>query len=167
MKKQYYTIFFALVTSLFIYLFYRTEHTIVNKALISLISFESYLDLKKTISLCVPLNSYVIYSLPEGLWVFSFALVSKNLFIKIGNLSLHLVYISIVFALGLELLQLFHIVNGQFDILDVLTSLLFWLLAHTIFNNSKFEILNLFNNNQRTILFLFTYCIVYLAHVSN
>ncbi|WP_113635119.1 hypothetical protein [Nubsella zeaxanthinifaciens] len=165
--KKYVAIGLALLVSLLIYLFYRTEKTVVTCLFIQLVSAENYLLLKHSIVNAVPLNNMLIYSLPEGLWVLCITLTSKNYDINFGKWRLNCTFIPLIFCFTLELLQLFHITNGRFDIVDIIFSLVFWLLANG-FWNEKMERQNLLKSrNANALICLASYCIVYLAHVFN
>ncbi|KIA91947.1 hypothetical protein OC25_19420 [Pedobacter kyungheensis] len=167
MKKHYWYIAPALIISLFIYLFYRTDKTLVNQIFIQFSSLKTYEDLKYSITTTLPLNKYIIYSLPEGLWVFCITLTSKGFYIKFFNRQIDCVLIPPAFAIGLELFQLLHITNGRFDILDIAISLLFWFLALKI-TQTKARLENVFNAfNLNSAVCLLSYCIVYLAHVNS
>lgn len=165
MRKIYFLTFLSLSICLFIYLFYRTEKTVVNEIFISIISFEKYLELRNIISNILPLNKYIVYSLPEGLWVFSTTLNSKFLFIKIGNLKIDLVFVPIVFSIGLEIFQLLHLTNGRFDLWDIGFSVFFGLVANylILYKSTQQNILNPFT--KRSLICILSYSIVYLAHV--
>lgn len=165
MKKQYWLILFALLISLFIYIFYRTEKTVVNEILLSVISPDTFFELKKVIISSLPLNEHIIYSLPEGLWVFCITYTSKHLFIKPGGREFNLVSVPLLFSIGLELFQLLRLTNGRFDFWDIGASILFWIIANysMIDNRERQNILDPFN--YRSIICIASYLIVYLAHV--
>ena len=102
-----------------IYLFFRTTDTVIYQVYQNLFASD-FLD---TIRLYFQLNfmtmpKWIIYSLPGGLWVFSFAnfcfllLNAKSYFYKILFLLLGIVT-------SLELLQLLHITDGRFDLMDL------------------------------------------------
>lgn len=167
MKKKYFLIILSLLFSLFIYLFYRTEKTVVNEIFISMISFDRYIELRKIITNLLPLNEYIIYSLPEGLWVLTITLTSKYYFLKIGNCEIKLFFAPIVFSIGLELLQLLHLTNGRFDFWDIGFSIFFWLVAnYLIFNKTQTQTQNiLYPFTAKSIICILSYIIVYLAHV--
>ena len=163
--KKHLLISLCLLFSLFIYLFYRTEDTVVNNIFLSLISFDFFVELRNNIKNALPLNEYIIYSLPEGLWVFCITLTSRFLFFKIGKHEISLLYLPLVFAIGLELFQLFHFSNGYFDFWDIGASILFWAIAAYLmpFVNKRQNILNPLNLNS--LICIISYLIVYLAHV--
>jgi VanZ family protein len=107
MKKEYLLIGGSLFISLLIYLFYRTEKTVVNEIFNSVTSPGLYPEIKRQVSIRFPLNEHVIYSLPEGLWVFCITLTSKHLFIKAGRQQFDCVFIPLLFSIGLEFCQFF------------------------------------------------------------
>lgn len=164
MKKNF-LIILCLLFSLFIYLFYRTEETVINEIFISLISFDSFIELRNSIKNALPLNEFVIYSLPEGLWVFCITLTSKFLYLKVGKLEINLIYLPLIFAIGLELFQLLQLTNGCFDFWDIGFSVVFWLIATylTPFYSARQNILNPLNSNS--FICVLSYLIVYLSHV--
>ena len=138
----------------------------MNQLFIQLSSLKTYEDIKYSITSSLPLNKYVIYSLPEGLWVFCITLTSKGFYMKLFNRQIDCALIPPIFAVGLELFQLFHITNGRFDILDIVVSLFFWFLALKI-TRTKASLENVFNAfNFNSMVCLLSYCIVYLAHVN-
>lgn len=165
MKKHYWYIFFALMISLFIYVFYRTDKTLVNQMIIRLISFKTYQSLKQTITASLPLNGHLIYSLPEGLWVFCITLTSKEFYFDLFKKCISCVFIPLLFVVALELFQLFHITNGRFDFFDIGISLFFWFIAAKIIDTQQ-RLENLFHSlNYNSAFCLLSYCIIYLAHV--
>lgn len=165
MKNKYFLITLSLAISLFIYLFYRTEKTVVTDLFISLISLNEFLNLKVSIVNNLILNEHIINSLPEGLWVFCITLTSKNLFLKIENREINLLYLPLVFSIGLEFFQLFNLTNGRFDFWDIGFSIGFWAIANYFAKqtSSKQNILNPFDS--KSIICILSYVIVYLAHV--
>lgn len=165
MKKKYFLIISPLLVSLFIYLFYRTEKTIATELFINVISFDNFKELQTSIRHLLPLHTYIIYSLPEGLWVFCITFTSKFLFIKISDKKINLVYIPLVFVIVLEIFQLIHLTNGRFDIWDIGFSIVFWALANYVFS-SKENTQNIFKPfNLNSCICIASYLIVYLAHV--
>ena len=165
MKKHLILIVPALLISLFIYLFYRTEKTLINELFAFFISKNSYSDMRSWINLQFPLHKAIIFSLPEGLWVFCITLTSKHLYFKFAKREIDCAIIPLLFSIGLEFLQLFHITNGRFDLLDILISVFFWFTAYFIVDY-QFSKENPFKSfSMRTIAFLTSYAIVYLAHV--
>lgn len=155
----------ALLVCLFIYLFYRTERTVVNDMVMRLTSPEQFATIRAQVVKMLPLNDIVIYSLPEGLWIMCITLSSNMYYLRLFRLQIDCKYIPIILCLALEVMQLFHITNGRFDIMDILVTLVFWLPACTIFPYLQ-QKQNIFTSlNARAALCIASYSIVYLAHV--
>jgi hypothetical protein len=165
MKKDHLLIILSLLISLFIYVCYRTEKTVINEIFISIVSLEKFIELRNAVSNALPLNEHIIYSLPEGLWVFCITLTSNLLYVKISRFQINLFFVPLLFSIGLELFQLLHLTNGRFDFWDIGVSILFWALANYLFKqeNTKQNILDPFTS--KSLICLFSYLIVYLAHV--
>ena len=165
LKRIYSLAVIALLIALFIYLFYRTDRTVINGLFSNLFSLENYLVWKGAISHRLPLSNWMIYSLPEALWVFAISLTSKSLFIEVGRWRLDLIYWPLVFSIGLEFLQLFRITHGRFDLLDILLSVLAWLLARYLVHYNGLH-RNIFRPiTVRGIICIVSYALVFLAHV--
>lgn len=165
MKKHLVYIIPALLISLFIYLFYRTEKTVINDMFIGLFSKETYHSLKIFFNQKIPLNEYIRFSLPEGLWVFCITLTSKDIYFSYKGREIDFAALPLIFSIGLELCQLFKFTNGRFDFFDILVSIFFWFVAYFIIDH-KFIKQNFFKSfNNRSIAFIVNYAIVYLAHV--
>jgi hypothetical protein len=165
LKKYIPLIALSLFICLFIYLFYRTDKTLINRVFISLFSQESYNTLKASIRQNLSLSPPVIYSLPEGLWVFCITITSRFFYITFGRFKIYLALIPLIVAVGLEICQLLHFTNGRFDFVDIGFSFLFWFVAYVFTDtDSKEE-----NIRERITLSgiscAFCYSIVYLAHV--
>jgi len=135
-KKIYVLIILFLLFSLFIYLFYRTEKTVINELFVSIISFDKYVELRNSIANNLPLNEHIIYSLPEGLWVFCITLTSKFLFLKIRHREIGCVFIPLIFSIVLEFFQLLNLTNGRFDFGILAYPFLFGFLPITLFYTS-------------------------------
>lgn len=164
--KRVISIVVALSISLFIYLFYRSEKTVVNELMIAILSRETFTALKNFILHAIPLNKIIIFSLPGGLWIYCATVLSQDFFIEVRNYKIHVVLAPILFAIGLEFCQLVHLTHGRFDLWDIASYLLFWLLACCSFPAER---------PQQNIASPFTLhgfiCVacffsVYLAHVS-
>jgi hypothetical protein len=166
LKRIHLLIGFLLTISSFIYLFYRTEKTIISQLFISAVSYHHYAWIKNYISSHVLLNDLIVYSVPEGFWVLCITLTSKNLLIRIGDRQLNCLFVPLILAIGLEGLQWANFTNGQFDYWDLGAALFFWVLGvYAIrYQPSDQPIFKPFN--FRSMACLTSYAIVYLAHVS-
>lgn len=156
----------ALAVSLFIYVFYRSEKTLINELIVALISLEYYAAAKACIVRALPLPGPIIFSLPGGLWIFCVTALSQNFYLKIRSKRILLSVVPIIFCVGLEVCQLLQLTNGRFDVLDIAFYGLFWLLASFGFQSRV---------TQQNIASPFTLhgfiCVacflsVYLAHVN-
>ena len=165
MKKYHFLIITSLLISLFIYLFYRTEKTVVNEIFISIVSFDTFFEMREHVTKMLHLNEHIVYSLPEALWVFCITLTSKFLFIRIAGYELDLLYAPLLFSICLELFQLLHLTNGRFDFWDIGLSILFWAIANYLIKNASTRQNMLTPFNTRSLTCLLSYLIVYLAHV--
>jgi hypothetical protein len=146
-------------------MFYRTEKTVVNEIFIRLITFSKYSALKNSIRTFLPLNELVIYSLPEGLWIFCITLTSKPFYIQLNQSFIKCVFFPIIYSIGLEIFQLLQLVNGRFDFMDIWVSLVFWWVGFSIFNDTTVD-QNIFKNfNTKKLVCIGSYSLVYLSHV--
>jgi hypothetical protein len=166
MKRTYSLIAIISFVSLFIYLFYRTEKTVVNELMMLFLSLDTFAEIRTWIAQTIPLNEPIIFSLPGGLWIFCTTVLSKTLFMKIGNHTIQLAIVPVLFAIGLEFCQLIHITRGTFDHWDIGFYLVFWLLAYYRFQprNPQQNIRSSFTLNGYICLACFLS--VYLAHVN-
>lgn len=80
---------------------------------------------------------WIYFSLPDGLWVYSFT--SALLIIWRKNRRQARLWILVPFTLGviIEILQLFHLFLGTFDILDLIFSITFFALSVQVFRSKK------------------------------
>ena len=164
-KKELLLIAPALLLSGFIYIFYRTEKTVVNQMIITLTSRGEYRMLRAGVRHHLALPDFIIYSLPEGLWVFCITLTSKPFYIRAGRLVIQGFAVPLVFAIGLEGLQLLHIAHGHFDMLDIASAISFWLLACYGLKAPAVRANLLSPITLQGVLCIMSYAVVYLAHV--
>lgn len=166
MKKYLPFLTVSLFFCLFVYVFYRTDKTLVTQLFIALFSRAQYSFLETSIRSLLPLPEFIIYSVPEGLWVFCITVTSSFFYVEVKKKKWDLVYVPILAAIIMELFQLLHILNGRFDLMDINVSTGFWLLAIfcTRSNANKEPLFQTINGE--TIYCMVSYSIVYLAHVT-
>lgn len=166
MKKYIPLLAICLSACLFIYVFYRTEKTLVNYIATALLSKAGYEGIKEIIISILPLRDVIIYSLPEGLWVFCITITSSFFYIKVRNKKLKLTIVPVLLSILMEVSQLIGFTNGRFDLMDILFSAGFWLLAlyYTKSVSAREPVFRSFD--ARTIFCVGSYSIVYLAHVA-
>lgn len=164
--RRNFSIAFALALSLFIYLFYRSDKTVINEIFVLFFSFDSYVSLRNFIVQNIILSDPVIYSLPGGLWVYCATALSHGFYLVLFRIKFAVALLPMIFAIGLEFCQLVQISNGRFDVGDVAFYIFFWLLAYYFFEAE---------GPEQNILSPFTihgfFCLacmlsVYLAHVN-
>lgn len=83
---------------------------------------ESTIVLPRTgVTKILKLPSWVIYNVPDGLWLFSFLNCLYIIWYK-SSIRTKMIWIMSVFLLALltEVLQKFHFIPGTFDINDIL-----------------------------------------------
>lgn len=167
MKKYTYygIIVLGLLTALFLYAFYRTTDTVVNRVFISVFSHDSFYQLRNVVTTIMPLPDWMVYSIPEALWVFCATLVSKNLYLSIGRYSVNCVYIPILFAFLWEVFQLVGITKGYCDFWDIILSSIAFVLAKKFFK-PPYGVMHVFKTfTFQVFLFFVMFAIVYLSHV--
>lgn len=165
MKRYYLLISLSLLTGLFIYIFYRTEHTVIN-ILLHKLSRGSLHQFRIGLRAHLKLPASVVFSLPEGLWVFAATLTSKHLYCIVYKKRIHLSWLPMSYAVLLECLQLMHIMPGRFDVLDLFFSLCLglWALRKIECPLPPQYLSRQFN--YRTLSVVYIYAIVFLSHVS-
>lgn len=166
MKRTYSVTALALLTSLFIYLFYRTRKTVVNELTGSLLSNDTFTNLRSWFSESLPLHDLIRFSLPGALWVFCMTILSNGLYLEFRRNRIPLVAMPLLFALGLEFFQLFHLTRGTFDLWDIGAYIIFWMLAWSGFRShtSQQNVLSPFS--LKSFMCMVCFLSVYLAHVN-
>ncbi|RYZ31252.1 MAG: hypothetical protein EOP49_39285, partial [Sphingobacteriales bacterium] len=131
MKRYYAIAASALLLALFLYLFYRTEKTLVNIMLREIVGMARAHGIRQFVVQHLPLPEWMVYSLPGALWVFAATLLSRQLYLNLPNYSIPLSVLPALYAVMMEFLQLAHWLPGTFDFTDALLALAFGLLAKT------------------------------------
>jgi len=164
MKKEL-SIALALLVSLFIYAFYRSEKTLVNELIMLVLPLDTYREIRSNINV-IPLTGLMVFSLPGGLWIFCATTLSKDFYVRIRTYKLRLFPVPILFAIGLEFCQLLQFTNGRFDCWDVVSYGIFFLLAYFSyqFQDPQENLMSPFT--LRGFTYLICLLSVYLAHVS-
>jgi len=138
MKKEIVLIngFLSLLVGSIIYILFRTNH-------LKMFSWFEYMGLIDTINNIrnqtsnYHLYDWFLFSLPDGLWLFSY--VSLMLFIWKGEIMLkNILWISIVptIALASEIGQSLNIIPGTYDVNDMIMYIIGAILPLIIYNKS-------------------------------
>jgi len=125
-KRNYYSILIALLPLFFgglIYICYRSENVL-------LFSWMRYFNINYTLlRLLNPKNNvfvqFIIFSLPNGLWVLSGLLLLQVLLINEKKLLFLYSIIFIIVSIVIEISQLYSLLSGTFDIIDLITIIIF------------------------------------------
>lgn len=121
-----------------IYLLWRSESLLIFHWLDLININESLLELRSITSQKITLPNWVVYSLPNSLWLLS-GLILFDLIWQEQN-SVHKnfwIAIFCIIALGAEIAQLFNLIPGTFDLLDIslmLIAISIYMLLKTKFN---------------------------------
>ena len=84
------------------------------------------------------LPAWVIYSLPDGLWMFAFAMSALSIWnFKLNDTSGKWIYSVIFIGIGFELMQGFVNRMGVFDWKDLFIMIVSASIAITLFTNKK------------------------------
>ncbi|MFT5778440.1 MAG: hypothetical protein ACI837_001396 [Crocinitomicaceae bacterium] len=143
-----------------IYLLYRPEEIVLNQHIFS--SFPSLYSLKLSINDAIPLNDFLIYNFPAGLWVLALTVLLDNFRLTLLSYKIRLAYLPITLGIVIELFQLFNFTNGTYDSLDILTMLLFTLIAFQI---KKLPWVRIESNNAQPLLALIGFVILFFGNV--
>ena len=65
-------------------------------------------------------GGWLIYSLPDGLWLFSYILIMAALWSFDEKRTMLYSVPLVIIAIGSESLQYFHLISGTFDVIDLL-----------------------------------------------
>lgn len=80
-----------------------------------------------------PVKAYLpkwsFYSLPDGLWIYSFTVTLIFIWDYEWNKLKYLLIIPLLLGVGIELLQYLNLFKGTFDLIDLLFSFLFFFLG--------------------------------------
>ena len=111
------------------------------------------------------LSDWIIYSLPAALWTFSITLLGMVLDIDPKRRVYIVGLIPLSLALGLEVLQFFHLTDGTFDPFDILAAVLGYAAAIIYVYSHQKVIINALHLPYRRLLFAGLFACVYLGDV--
>lgn len=130
--NSFLTLFFGGI----IYILFRESH-------LKMFSWMNYLGLKNTITFIrnlvknFELYDWILFSLPDGLWLFSY--MSVTLYIWKGKISLSnifwILFIPLI-AISSEIGQYFQIIPGTFDSIDIIMYLLGAIFPYIVYKKS-------------------------------
>lgn len=155
-KLQHIVLFVLLpIVCLFIYLFYRPTDIELNKLVYSF--FPQLLEVKSSLLTNIPLNDFIIYCLPGGLWVLLLTLLFKQLNYQSINLGL----VPLFYGISIEFSQFFKWTDGTFDPSDLLCIIVFSLFGMYL---SKFNWFEKISKSKIIVLSSLGFCILILGN---
>ena len=110
----------SLLLGFLIYLFFRPNNLIYN----NFISFPINLNIESN-SL---ITNFLIYSLPNGLWSFSYAQLIFHIYKDYTSKIILLSSIMVFLGILIEIFQYQAFISGIFDLFDIFSYLLFHIL---------------------------------------
>lgn len=123
-------IFTPILLGCSIYLLFRSENILLFQW-VQKIGFESFLTTLRENSLSIKVPNWLLYSLPDGLWVYAFT-AALFLFWK-GKNSIW-IWIPIFTSVLFEVAQATKIIPGTFDFIDLLFSAIAFTLSKLFLN---------------------------------
>lgn len=121
-------LFIPVVVGGFIYIIFRTERLIMFHWF-EYVSLSHQINILKNLRTIYSFPSWFIYSLPDGLWTFSYVAVSLQIWkFSITCQNVFWIFSIPISAVLSEFLQLFRLIPGTFDPIDII----FYLLGASI-----------------------------------
>lgn len=112
--------FIPLILGGLIYIIFRTE-TLIMFQWFRYINISDEIRLIKSYRTTYSFPNWFIYSLPDGLWIFSYTAISLKIWKHlITRQNIFWVFSIPIIAISSEFLQLFKIIPGTFDFLDAI-----------------------------------------------
>lgn len=111
-----------------IYICFRSEHLVMFQWFDNFGILPTVYHLRNLVS-TISVPNFLIYSLPDALWVYSLTSIIAAIWIN----KKILLYIWLAFcgilSIGYEIAQYFHIIKGTYDNLDLAFLITFYLIA--------------------------------------
>ncbi len=98
-------------------------------------------------------SSLILSTVPNALWMLAMVLIAGRSYIEIARFKIYLSYLALIYAIGLELLQLIHLTDGTYSLEDVITSIIAFIAGTGILRLVK----NPYNLKFNSDLILFTF----------
>ncbi|WEK68742.1 MAG: hypothetical protein P0Y62_12885 [Candidatus Chryseobacterium colombiense] len=136
--------FLPIISGGLIYIIFRTEKLIMFRWF-EYFSLSDGINLIKKLKNIYSFPSWFIYNLPDGLWIFSYTAISLEIWKhSITKQNIFWIFSIPLIAVLSEIFQLFKIIPGTFDFIDIIFYLSGIFLAYfistiIIFNTKKHE----------------------------
>lgn len=148
------------IICLFVYVIYRPEEIILNQYIFA--KFPSLNDIKLNINSSFPLNNFIIYNLPAGLWVMALTFCSGDYKLPLFSRKIQLAYLPIIIGLIIEFAQLTKLTDGTFDPIDIVTMLGF---AFLTFRIKRLYYFNTQTSNTQPLITLTGFVILFFGNI--
>lgn len=116
----------ALLLSAAIYVLYRSEQTFINVLLTQWLPGSLLPSIRHLAAQWLPLPDEITWRLPGGLWVFASSWIAREFPPLPGFPRASLDWTPTASAIGLEVLQYFHVTDGAFDPWDIAVAVAAW-----------------------------------------
>lgn len=135
--KRYIVIIFSIALGMTIYLLFR--HTTTSLYLLATkLGFSESIDNVRDYVSFLHFPAWFIYSLPDGLWMFSFVLLMMSIWdFRLTGPGKVWIYLSILLGITFEIFQAFVSRLGFFDWIDMIFIILGAVLPLLLFNNKN------------------------------
>lgn len=131
--------FLTLIVGGLIYISFRVDSLVMFRWFCSF-SLKNLIDSLREMTLVYKsfLPDWLLYSLPDGLWVFSY--VSLILLLwdnELSGLNIFWIFLMPILAIASELGQLLNLIPGTFDIIDLIFYILGTIMPLIIYNKQS------------------------------
>ena len=116
----------SLLGGAMIYVLFRPTHLLMFNW-IDCIGLMDFINSIKPNSKGIP--KWIIYSLPDGLWMFSYCLFIGSIWDFDLKRCFFVLMLLPLYAISNEVMQFFHLVSGTFDWMDLIAYLTFFVLG--------------------------------------
>ena len=122
-----------------IYIFFRSPDIKMFEWFNTIGIIEIILNLREVAQSNINLNSWILYSLPDGLLTYSFTSSMIILWRNNDRLGKTFIYLPLMLSVLSELLQYFEIISGTFDRNDLSVVLISFLICNLFLNLKIYE----------------------------
>lgn len=123
-----------LSTGSLIYILFRPKNLIMFKWF-RYFQTEDFISISREKFSEIPINDFVIYNLPNGLWITSLTIFISIIWKDSQNKYFNYYLLTLLGIVTLpEILQFFNFINGTFDIVDLMVNFLFFLIPFDFLN---------------------------------
>lgn len=131
--------FLPLILGGFIYIIFRTE-TLIMFHWFKYLNFSDEINIIKNIKSVHYFPNWFIYNLPDGLWIFSYTAISLEIWKhSITRQNIFWIFSIPIITVLSEFLQLFKMIPGTFDFLDVTFYILGTISSFYILTKNNFQ----------------------------